>query len=142
MTVLQSESQATREQGPYKIGLPSTTRTCDLRLRRPLLYPAELWAVGISGLIQGYCEMKNGLSMTTRFFNWSEYKDSNLGPPAPKAGALPGCATLRDHNYTLACGYLATMLPIASAKKAFSWQYRQRAARPATWQGMPRALPP
>ena len=26
---------------------------------------------------------------------WSEYKDSNLGPPAPKAGALPGCATLR-----------------------------------------------
>ena len=26
------------------IGLPSTIRTCDLRLRRPLLYPAELWA--------------------------------------------------------------------------------------------------
>ena len=39
--------------------------------------------------------MKNGLSMTTRFLNWSEYKDSNLGPPAPKAGALPDCATLR-----------------------------------------------
>ena len=27
------------------IGLPYTTRTCDLRLRRPLLYPAELRAV-------------------------------------------------------------------------------------------------
>ena len=27
--------------------------------------------------------------------NWSEYKDSNLGPPGPKPGALPGCATLR-----------------------------------------------
>ena len=26
---------------------------------------------------------------------WSEYKDSNLGPPGPKPGALPGCATLR-----------------------------------------------
>ena len=26
-------------------GLPSTIRTCDLRLRRALLYPAELWAV-------------------------------------------------------------------------------------------------
>ena len=26
---------------------------------------------------------------------WSEYKDSNLGPSAPKADALPGCATLR-----------------------------------------------
>jgi hypothetical protein len=25
-------------------GLPSTIRTCDLRLRRPLLYPTELWA--------------------------------------------------------------------------------------------------
>ena len=29
------------------------------------------------------------------FENWSEYKDSNLGPPGPKPGALPGCATLR-----------------------------------------------
>jgi hypothetical protein len=27
-----------------KLGLPSRSRTCDLRLRRPLLYPAELWA--------------------------------------------------------------------------------------------------
>ena len=26
-------------------GLPSTIRTCDLRLRRAVLYPAELWAV-------------------------------------------------------------------------------------------------
>ena len=27
--------------------------------------------------------------------NWSEYKDSNFGPPGPKPGALPDCATLR-----------------------------------------------
>jgi hypothetical protein len=27
--------------------------------------------------------------------DWSEYKDSNLGPPGPKPGALPDCATLR-----------------------------------------------
>ena len=26
---------------------------------------------------------------------WSEYKDSNLGPSAPKADALPDCAILR-----------------------------------------------
>ncbi|MEY2864094.1 MAG: hypothetical protein RLY58_1801 [Pseudomonadota bacterium] len=26
---------------------------------------------------------------------WSESKDSNLGPPGPKPGALPDCATLR-----------------------------------------------
>ena len=31
----------------------------------------------------------------TGFVFWSEYKDSNLGPPGPKPGALPGCATLR-----------------------------------------------
>ena len=27
---------------------------------------------------------------------WSERQDSNLRPPAPQAGALPGCATLRQ----------------------------------------------
>ena len=27
--------------------------------------------------------------------NWSEREDLNLRPPAPEAGALPGCATLR-----------------------------------------------
>ena len=26
---------------------------------------------------------------------WSERQDLNLRPPAPQAGALPGCATLR-----------------------------------------------
>ena len=34
------------------------------------------------------------LDFTAEF--WSEYKDSNLGPPGPKPGALPGCATLRE----------------------------------------------
>ncbi len=68
-------------------GLPSTIRTCDLRLRRALLYPAELWA-----------DKCWNLSYTKR--KWSEYKDSNLGPPAPKAGALPGCATLRRNRYS------------------------------------------
>ena len=29
------------------------------------------------------------------FFFWSEREDSNLRPPAPEAGALPDCATLR-----------------------------------------------
>ncbi len=27
--------------------------------------------------------------------DWSEWRDSNSRPPAPEAGALPGCATLR-----------------------------------------------
>jgi hypothetical protein len=29
---------------------------------------------------------------------WSEWQDSNLRPPRPKRGALPGCATLRLEN--------------------------------------------
>ncbi|GEM_PF-3941387 len=29
-------------------------------------------------------------------FYWSGHQDLNLGPPAPKAGALPGCATPRN----------------------------------------------
>jgi hypothetical protein len=33
------------------VGLPSTIRTCDLRLRRAVLYPAELWAVFAKALI-------------------------------------------------------------------------------------------
>ena len=36
-------------------------------------------------------------------YNWSERKDSNLRPPAPKAGALPGCATLRKKTRAVAC---------------------------------------
>jgi hypothetical protein len=44
------------------------------------------------------------LGLMENLRKWSEYKDSNLGPPAPKAGALPGCATLRrNRNYTLTC---------------------------------------
>jgi hypothetical protein len=32
--------------------------------------------------------------------NWSEWQDLNLRPPAPEAGALPGCATLRPPRLT------------------------------------------
>ena len=35
----------TTRKDPWEFGLPSTIRTCDLRLRRAVLYPAELWAV-------------------------------------------------------------------------------------------------
>ena len=42
---------------------------------------------------------KEGQVDTKRLFLmrdiWSEREDSNLRPPAPEAGALPGCATLR-----------------------------------------------
>ena len=54
------------------IGALGRTRTCDPRLRRPVLYPVELQAL-----------------------NWSGWRDSNPRHPAPKAGALPNCATPR-----------------------------------------------
>ncbi len=41
--------------------------------------------------------------------NWSEWADSNCRPPAPEAGALPGCATLRQLKVRAhqAQGYIA-----------------------------------
>ena len=36
----------------------------------------------------------------TTCFYWSERLDSNQRPPAPKAGALPGCATFRKAEGT------------------------------------------
>ncbi len=57
-------------------GVPGRARTCDPQLRRLLLCPAEL---------RGRREA----------VSWSGREDSNLRPPAPKAGALPDCATPR-----------------------------------------------
>jgi hypothetical protein len=39
---------------------------------------------------------------------WSECKDSNLGPPGPKPGALPDCATLRIKQFCLNIKRLST----------------------------------
>ena len=61
-------------------GAPGRIRTCDLRIRSPLLYPAELQA-----LCQAcYSQEK-----------WSGWRDSNPRPSGPKPDALPGCATPR-----------------------------------------------
>ena len=59
--------------GPNIHGAPEGTRTPDPRLRRPLLCPPELLAQ-------------------------SGRADLNGRPPAPKAGALPGCATPRKRK--------------------------------------------
>ena len=63
-------------------GAPGRARTCDPRLRRPVLYPAELRAHESSA-----CRLK-----------WSGRRDSNPRPSAPKADALPDCATPRQHS--------------------------------------------
>ena len=63
-----------RPKGRFLDGAPGRTRTCNRWLRRPVLYPVELQAL----------EDK-----------WSGWTDSNRRPTAPKAVALPGCATPR-----------------------------------------------
>ena len=60
-----------------KTGAPDRTRTCNLRLRRPLLYPVELRA------------------QKPQWVKWSGQRDLNPRHPAPKAGALPDCAMPR-----------------------------------------------
>ena len=68
------------------------------QLRRLMLYPTELRA-----------DMKKAHERELFLFFWSEYKDSNLGPPGPKPGALPDCATLRlvlnysANKFTISC---------------------------------------
>ena len=66
-------------QGLGRHGASTRTRTWDIRLRRPTLYPAELWTRS---------------SKNSR----SGREDLNLRHPAPKAGALPGCATPRTRR--------------------------------------------
>lgn len=61
---------------------PNWIRTNDRLLRRQLLYPTELW----------------GQNPVKKMSGW---QDSNLRPPAPKAGAIPGYATPRKKRYEL-----------------------------------------
>ena len=53
-----------------------------MRLERP-----QTFYVVLSGIITATFAVTGWI--------WSEYQDSNLGPSAPKADALPDCATLR-----------------------------------------------
>ena len=74
-----------------------------------MLYPTELRA-----------DMKKAHEVS--FFQlifWSEYKDSNLGPPGPKPGALPDCATLRQDDY-----YKAKNLFFFQASNFFERPYK------------------
>src|SRR6476469_5210910 len=65
------------------IGAPGRNRTCNHRLRRPVLYPVELRA-----------------PVTAEPYNpagpeWSGQRDSNPRPSGPKPDALPDCAMPR-----------------------------------------------
>ena len=82
-------------------GDPGGIRTPDPRLRRPLLYPTELLnhidlerAMGIEPTTSAWKAEVLPLNYTRKKI-WSEWQDLNLRHPAPKAGALPNCATPR-----------------------------------------------
>ena len=64
-----------------KHGAPDRNRTCNPRLRRPVLYPVELRA--------------RGKPPRTNSNAWSGQRDSNPRLSAPKADALPDCAIPR-----------------------------------------------
>ena len=84
----------------YFVGDLGGIRTPDPRLRRPLLYPTELpdqkleRAMGIEPTTSAWKAEVLPLNYTRNLLSnalciWSERQDSNLRPPAPKAGALP-----------------------------------------------------
>ena len=78
-----------------RIGLPDRDRTCDPQLRRLLLYPTELRAVKTQKALEWAFVVWNKPTLWGCAKKWSERRDSNSRPSAPKADALPGCATLR-----------------------------------------------
>ena len=65
----------------HRGGTPGRIRTCNPRLRRPVLYPLSYG--------------RNAF-LPCRFRGWSGWRDLNPRPIAPKAIALPGCATPRQ----------------------------------------------
>ncbi len=52
--------------------------------------------IGVYILFFGYAQKP-----VTYYFYWSGRGDLNARPPAPKAGALPGCATPRLSTYLI-----------------------------------------
>src|SRR3989475_12699864 len=48
--------------------------------------------------------------VTPELEKWSGRLDSNQRPPAPKAGALPGCATPRPADHTSGARWSAPMI--------------------------------
>ena len=68
-----------------------------------MLYPTELRADNEFQLRESMTlDVKKAHQSELFYGFWSEYKDSNLGPPGPKPGALPDCATLRQVLYSSA----------------------------------------
>ena len=133
--------------GTRQGGAPGRTRTCDPRLRRPVLYPAELRAQSVESLAPDCLVSSEGPT------GWSGQRDSNPRPSAPKADALPDCAMPRqsdtagrrrapapraaNHTYGVSeRQFEARRMPTASATDA-----ARAAMRGARWSFRPVCLP-
>ncbi len=62
-----------------------------------------------------------------KYSNWSECEDLNLGPSAPRAVALPGCATLRK-TFTAQVGCVITHRLRASKLHTFAMFFNPHAS--------------
>ena len=67
---------------------------CSDGVRRSRLKSTPTWSIGAKGT-------KKGRSVGFRAAVLSGRQDSNLRPPEPHSGALPGCATPRDSDAAL-----------------------------------------
>ena len=84
---------------------PSRDFACGLRRRRSSWVSQREWDLGSS-----FARTARSFRMTIGctavcftlllFYRWSGREDLNLRPPAPKAGALPGCATPRQRTFS------------------------------------------
>ncbi len=87
-----------------------------------------------------------GQAINQLFWNqrdvWSGRRDSNSRPPAPKAGALPGCATPR--LYCFSCILIQADLKLPRRSKCSTGRQLFRLAQPKFWLSSavsPPALP-
>ena len=109
-------------------GAPDRTRTCDPRLRRPMLYPAELRALIPKGAVQHRRASTYAMPGRLRA-KWSGRRDSNPRHPAPKAGALPDCATPRSNLLKEHLPWQGTPGRFRVRRKQISYQQCRRGAR-------------
>ena len=89
-------------------GAPGRTRTCDHRLRRPVLYPAELRALDGPRLDSRTFPPGAPLPAAEPCDRWSGQRDLNPRPSAPKADALPDCAMPRPRPHRTGQAILKT----------------------------------
>ena len=68
-----------------RVGAPSTIRTCDLRLRRATLYPAELWVPIIAITVTALgCNAKSAKKFVTQLQSRDQRVDFLSGVVKPE----------------------------------------------------------